>query len=114
MYQAICFNRGTEAEGGGRVNVAQSLSPPVILCLPVEPVDNLCCPLCYWGNLAMIRTDRKGIISYEVNLTFAVYVVYFGRQNGNRQSIAFFSIIRLPMQSMRKKLRLTAIFYVSL
>lgn len=81
MYHAVCFNPGTEAEGGrGRVNVAQSLSTPVILCLPVGPVDYLCCPLCYWGNLAKRRTDRK------VNLTFAVYVVYFCRQNGNRQS----------------------------
>ena len=32
MYQEVCFNRGTEAGGGG-VNVGHSVSPPVILCL---------------------------------------------------------------------------------
>ena len=30
MYQEVCFNRGTEAAGGGGVNVGHSLSPPVI------------------------------------------------------------------------------------
>ena len=28
MYQEVCFNRGTEAGGGGGVNVGHSLSPP--------------------------------------------------------------------------------------
>ena len=28
MYQEVCFNRGTEAGGGGGVNVGYSLSPP--------------------------------------------------------------------------------------
>ena len=27
MYQEVCFNRGTEAGGGGEVNVGQSHSP---------------------------------------------------------------------------------------
>ena len=27
MYQEVCFNRGTEARGGGGVNVGQSHSP---------------------------------------------------------------------------------------
>ena len=33
MYQEVCFNRGTEAGGGGELKWATSSAPPVILCL---------------------------------------------------------------------------------
>ena len=33
MYQEVCFNRGTEASGGGELMWATRSVPPVILCL---------------------------------------------------------------------------------
>ena len=59
MYQEVCFNKGTEAGGGG-VNVGQSLSPPPLLQSYVMPATGL--------GLQARKNDTPSILQENVEI----------------------------------------------
>ena len=83
MYQEVCFNRGTEAWGGGELMWATRSVPPVILCL-----------LRAWNG--------KGNV-IEIILNSSVQQKeYFDTKSVRDQNLRI--IILLNMESLRRRL----------